>query len=117
MSRADKNAGEHLRAGTTTMGFCEGECCEYCNGKIVGQKVDLSKKVRGKYVFFKNVPVGKFFLPCIRCECETYRLNQFYSPWLTAGLPNKGKSLRNRGVSKRIIFPLNTPWLMAGIFY
>jgi hypothetical protein len=38
-------------------------------------------------------------------------------PWIRkAGFPNKGKSLRNRGVSKRIIFPLKPRCLRRGSF-
>jgi YgiT-type zinc finger domain-containing protein len=56
---------------TPNMGFWEGECCEYCDGLIVGKKVDLSKKVRGKYVFIKNVPAGV----CKRCGTRYYAAN------------------------------------------
>ena len=53
------------------MGFWEGERCEYCEGVIVGKKVDLSKKVRGKYVFLKNVPAGV----CKECGTRYYAAN------------------------------------------
>lgn len=53
------------------MGFWEGESCEYCDGLIVGKKVDLSKKVRGKYVFIKNVPAGV----CKECGTRYYAAN------------------------------------------
>lgn len=47
-----------MKERTITLEFWEGECCEYCDGLIIDKKVDLSKKVRGKYVFIKNVPAG-----------------------------------------------------------
>ena len=40
------------------MGFWDGEQCEYCNGSIVEKIIDLPRKVGGKYVLIKNVPVG-----------------------------------------------------------
>ena len=56
---------------TLNMGFWEDESCEYCDGLIVGKKVDLSKKVRGKYVFIKNVPAGV----CKGCGTRYYAAN------------------------------------------
>ena len=56
---------------TLRMGFWEGESCEYCDGLIVGKKVDLSKKVRGKYVFIQNVPAGV----CKGCGTRYYAAN------------------------------------------
>ena len=53
------------------MGFWEGERCEYCNGLIVERKVDLPRKVRGKYVLIKNVPVGV----CRKCGMRYYTAN------------------------------------------
>ncbi len=53
------------------MGFWEGECCEYCDGSIVDKKVDISKKVRGKYVFINNVPAGV----CKECGTRYYAAN------------------------------------------
>ena len=53
------------------MGFWEGERCEYCAGPIVEKKVDLSKKIRGKYVFIKNVPAGI----CKECGTRYYAAN------------------------------------------
>ena len=47
------------------MGFWEGERCEYCDGLIVEKSVDLSRKVKGKYVLIENVPAGVF------TECGT----------------------------------------------
>jgi len=55
----------------TNMGFWEGECCEYCDGSIVDKKVDISKKVRGKYVFINNVPAGV----CKECGTRYYAAN------------------------------------------
>lgn len=55
----------------STMGFWEGERCEYCNGSIVERKVDLPRKVSGKYVLIKNVPVGI----CRECGVRYYAAN------------------------------------------
>ncbi len=52
-------------------GFWEGERCEYCNGYIVERKVDLPRKVSGKYVLIKNVPVGV----CRKCGMRYYAAN------------------------------------------
>jgi YgiT-type zinc finger domain-containing protein len=40
------------------MEFWEGERCEYCDGTIIKKKVDLPRKIKGKYVLIENVPVG-----------------------------------------------------------
>lgn len=53
------------------MEFCEGERCEYCNGVIIEKKVDLSRKVRGKYVLTENVPAGV----CTKCGTRYYAAN------------------------------------------
>ena len=53
------------------MGFWEGERCEYCNGPIVERVADLTRKVSGKYVLIKNVPVGV----CRECGTRYYAAN------------------------------------------
>lgn len=53
------------------MGFWEKERCEYCNGRIVERLTDLPRKVKGKYVLIKNVPVGV----CRGCGMRYYAAN------------------------------------------
>lgn len=53
------------------MGFWEGERCEYCNGTIIEKKLDLSRKVAGKYVLIENVPTGV----CTQCGTRYYAAN------------------------------------------
>jgi YgiT-type zinc finger domain-containing protein len=38
------------------MSFWDGEQCEYCGGRIVEKRVDLHRKINGKYVLTENVP-------------------------------------------------------------
>lgn len=57
--------------GRNTMGFWKGERCEYCNGHIVERMIDLPRKVSGKYVLIKNVPVGV----CRGCGMRYYAAN------------------------------------------
>jgi len=53
------------------MGFWEGEKCEYCGGSIVEKKVDLLRKVKGKYALIRNVPAGV----CGECGTRYYAAN------------------------------------------
>lgn len=53
------------------MEFWEGERCEYCDGLIVEKKVDLPRKVAGKYVLVENVPAGV----CTECGTRYYAAN------------------------------------------
>ena len=53
------------------MEFWEGERCEYCDGLIVEKKVNLSRKVKGKYVLIENVPAGV----CKGCGTRYYAAN------------------------------------------
>ena len=53
------------------MGFWEGDCCEYCDGRMVEKKVDLSRKVKGKYVLIQNVPAGV----CTECGTRYFAAN------------------------------------------
>lgn len=53
------------------MGFWDGERCEYCNGHIIEKKVDLPRKVAGKYILIKNVSVGA----CKECGTRYYSAN------------------------------------------
>jgi YgiT-type zinc finger domain-containing protein len=57
--------------GGITLGFWDGEQCEYCNGPIVEKKVDLPRKVGKRYVLIKNVPVGV----CKKCGTRYYSAN------------------------------------------
>lgn len=54
-----------------TMGFWDGECCEYCGGPIVEKRVDLLRKIGGKYVLVENVPAGV----CKECGTRYYAAN------------------------------------------
>lgn len=53
------------------MEFWEGERCEYCDGLIVEKRVDLPRKVEGKYVLIENVPAGV----CTECGMRYYAAN------------------------------------------
>jgi len=53
------------------MGFWEGERCEYCGGPIIERVVDLPRKVKGKYILIKNVPVGV----CRECGTRYFAAN------------------------------------------
>jgi len=53
------------------MGFWKGEHCEYCDGVIVEKRVNLSRKVAGKYVFIESVPAGV----CTECGTRYYAAN------------------------------------------
>ena len=60
-----------MRKGTSWMAFWESERCEYCHGLIREKSTDLSRKVRGKYVVFENVPTGI----CMECGTRYYAAN------------------------------------------
>lgn len=53
------------------MAFWEGERCEYCDGVIVEKKVDLSRKVKGRYVLIEKVPAGV----CTECGTRYFAAN------------------------------------------
>lgn len=53
------------------MGFWEGERCEYCDGLIVEKIVDLPRKVKGRYILIRHVPVGV----CKECGTRYYAAN------------------------------------------
>ena len=53
------------------MAFWEGERCEYCNAPIRECKVEVSRKVNGKYVIVENVPAGV----CTECGIRYYTAN------------------------------------------
>jgi YgiT-type zinc finger domain-containing protein len=53
------------------MEFWKGERCEYCDGLIVEKKLDLPRKVKGKYVLIENVPTGV----CTECGTRYYAVN------------------------------------------
>ena len=60
-----------MNRGTTTLSFWERKRCEYCNGHIREKNTDLSRKVKGKYVFIENVPTGV----CMECGTRYYTAN------------------------------------------
>ena len=53
------------------LSFWEGEDCECCGGRIVEKRVDLHRKVNGKYVLIENVPAGV----CTECGTRYYAAN------------------------------------------
>lgn len=53
------------------IGFWEGEECEYCGGRTAEKRVDLHRKVDGKYVLSENVPAGV----CTECGTRYYAAN------------------------------------------
>jgi len=53
------------------MEFWDGERCEYCDGIIKEKRVDLSRKVKGKYVVIENIPTGV----CTECGTRYYTAN------------------------------------------
>lgn len=57
--------------GGITLGFWDGEECEYCNGPIVEKTVDLTRKVGERYILIKNVPAGV----CKKCGTRYYAAN------------------------------------------
>ena len=57
--------------GDVTMGFWNGEQCEYCGGPMVEKRVDLLRKVEGKYILVENVPAGV----CRECGTRYYAAN------------------------------------------
>ncbi len=70
------------------MEFWQGERCEYCQGAIIGKKVSLTRKVKGKYVLLENVPAGV----CSKCGTRYYSANV---------LKTIEETLRGRGKAKR----------------
>ncbi len=76
------------------MEFWEGERCEYCSGVIIEKKVNLSRKVRGKYVLIENVPAGV----CTKCGTRYYAANV---------LKTIGETVRGRRKAQReVLVPL-----------
>ena len=61
----------HPQVTGETMGFWEGELCEYCHGVIEEKLIDLPRKVGGGYVLIKNVPAGV----CRECGTRYYTAN------------------------------------------
>jgi YgiT-type zinc finger domain-containing protein len=53
------------------MGFWDGEQCQYCSGPIVEKRVDLLRKIGGKYVLVENVPARV----CRECGTRYYAAN------------------------------------------
>lgn len=51
--------------------FWEGECCEYCGGPITEKRVNLSRKIKGRYVLIERVPAGV----CSECGTRYYSAN------------------------------------------
>jgi YgiT-type zinc finger domain-containing protein len=54
-----------------TVEFWQGESYEYCGGKIVEKRVDLPRRVAGRYILIENVPVGV----CTECGTRYYAAN------------------------------------------
>ena len=77
------------------MGFWDGEKCEYCDGPIVERVMDLPRKVRGRYVLVKNVPVG------VCRECGT----RFYA---ASVLKTLAECTKRRKAVKEITMPVFT---------
>jgi len=57
-----------MMKGGIKLGFWEGEQCEYCKGPIVEKIMDLPRKVGGRYILVRNVPVGV----CKKCGTKYY---------------------------------------------
>ena len=53
------------------MEFWKNERCEYCGGFIIEKRVDLHRKIKGKYVLIENVPAGV----CTECGTRYYAAN------------------------------------------
>jgi YgiT-type zinc finger domain-containing protein len=53
------------------MEFWKDERCEYCGGRIVEKRVDLPRKVAGRYVLIEKVPTGI----CTKCGSRYYTAN------------------------------------------
>jgi YgiT-type zinc finger domain-containing protein len=60
-----------MMKGEYSMGFWEGETCEYCGRKIVEKHVTLHRKFKGKYVIVEEVPAGV----CSECGTRYYAAN------------------------------------------
>jgi YgiT-type zinc finger domain-containing protein len=60
-----------MRKGEIAMEFWESERCEYCDGFIVEKKVDLTRRVKGKYILIEKVPAGV----CTECGTRYYAAN------------------------------------------
>lgn len=54
-----------------TVGFWEGETCEYCGGPIVEKQVTIHRKFKGQYILFEHVPAGV----CKQCGTRYYAAN------------------------------------------
>lgn len=54
-----------------TSKFWEGESCEYCGGPIAEKRVDLSRKIKNRYVLIERVPAGV----CTECGTRYYSAN------------------------------------------
>lgn len=60
-----------MRTGWRRAEFWAGEKCEYCGGDIQEKKVDLHRKIKGKYVLIEHVPAGV----CTGCGTRYYAAN------------------------------------------
>jgi YgiT-type zinc finger domain-containing protein len=60
-----------MRYEEATMGFWDGERCEYCGGPIVEKIVVVHRKVNGRYVLVENVPAGV----CVECGMRYFAAN------------------------------------------
>jgi YgiT-type zinc finger domain-containing protein len=76
------------------MNFWQGERCEYCSGAIVEKRVNLSRRVKGRFVLIENVPAGV----CTGCGTRYYAANV---------LKTVEETLRGRRKAKReVVVPV-----------
>jgi len=67
--------------------FWKGERCEYCDGPIVEQTVDLFRKNKGRYVLIERAPAGA----CTECGTRHYAADVLKSIEETIGARRKAK--------------------------
>ena len=60
-----------MRTARITTEFWAGEKCEYCGGDIREKKVEVHRKIKGKYVLVEHVPAGV----CMACGTRYYAAN------------------------------------------
>lgn len=78
------------------MSFWDGETCEHCGGAITERIVEVTRKVRGKYVLIENVPAGV----CGRCGLRYFA---------AAVLKAVDEAVRGRGRARReVVVPVYT---------
>ncbi len=60
-----------MNKNQTTVGFWDGEDCEYCGGPIIEKTVTVYRQVAGNYYLFENVPAGV----CKECGTRYFAAN------------------------------------------